>query len=187
MIFGTLMRRAQHSVDTAVSHAINKVLIALPFVVAAGFGTAALSLRLNRELGPEIGNLVLAGIFCLVGLIAAFALRTRADHPAVAEPQAATSEEKVQSAASEPMTPADRELLMAALTTAAPIALPGILRILLRNLPLLAVVVALGYVFLYGTSSPAGGDGVDADGGDPDASATQSMADDLQMAAANAA
>ena len=146
-MFGSLFRRAQATVDNAIDHVVNRVLVAIPFIVAAGFGTAALSMRLNREFGAEMGSLILAGGFVAVGLVVALIVRSRMDHPAEPTAEDAETVDRNAEQVADPGLPnVDRELLMAALTTAAPIALPSVFRALLRNLPLVAAIAAAGFV-----------------------------------------
>ena len=59
-MFRMLFRRAQATVDRAIDGLMLRVIVAIPFLIAAGFGTAALAIWLNREYGPETGSLILA-------------------------------------------------------------------------------------------------------------------------------
>lgn len=146
-MLGSLFRRAQATVDNAIDHLVNRALVAIPFLIAAGFGTAALSMRLNREFGAEIGSLILAGGFIVVGLLVALIVHSRTSKPVEAATETAeTAERNAEEAADPALANVDRELLMAALTTAAPIALPGLLRALLRNLPIVAAVAAAAFI-----------------------------------------
>lgn len=159
-MFGSLFRRAQATVDNAIGQIVNRAIVAIPFLVAAGFGTAAVAMRLNRELGSETGSLVLAGAFAVIGLITALVVHMKSEKPAAmgdeAEHEAAPD---TATAAAEPGTSdIDRELVMAALTTAAPIALPGLLRTLGRNLPLVAAIAAAAFVIAR-DNGPAAGHG----------------------------
>lgn len=146
-MFGSLFRRAQATVDNAIGQVVNRAIVAIPFLVAAGFGTAAVAMRLNRELGPETGSLVLAGAFGVIGLLTALVVHLRREKPAalIDEPtdmpsaEAAGVTEEVKSA------DFDRELVMAALTSAAPIAIPGLLRTVGSNLPLVAAIAAAAF------------------------------------------
>lgn len=154
-IFSRLLNRAQASVDTAIDHAVNRVLIAIPFLIAAGFATAALAHRLTREFGVETGNLMIAGMFAVVGLMLAVLLRTRtpqATDNAASEPEALRSDAS-ESEAGAAFGDADRELMMAALTSAAPIAIPALLRFVVRNLPL--VLAIFGALFVMTRQSDA--------------------------------
>ncbi len=147
-MFGFLFRRAQATVDRAVDNIVHRIIIAIPFLIAGGFGTAALTLWLNREYGAETASLILAGGFAVLGLVAWLIFRPHAAAPAESS---GTAEEPVQaSAAASAEGPdfsgADRELIMAALTSAAPIALPAIVRTIGRNLPLVAAVAAAAFI-----------------------------------------
>lgn len=168
MLFGALIHRAQESVDTVIAQTLNRVIIGVPFVIAGGFGTAALWIYLEGAYGALIANLALTALFVLVGLVLALSLNTGASASAGADAtDSSTGTGHAPGAADEapskPMSAADRELLMTTLTTAAPIALPGLLRILLRNLPLLAVIAAVA--FLISRSVTGGADS------EPDAAA----------------
>jgi len=153
-MLGSLFRRAQATVDNAIDNVVNRALVAIPFLIAAGFGTAALSMRLNREFGAETGSLMLAGGFILVGAVVALIVNMRAAKPTEAVAEAADTAERAAEDAADPgLANVDRELLMAALTTAAPIALPGLLRALLRNLPIVAAVAAAGFIISRGVGT----------------------------------
>ena len=155
-MLGSLFRRAQATVDSAIEQVVNRAIVAIPFLIAAGFGTAALSMRLNREFGAETGSLILAGGFLVLGIFTALFVYARSDSPAEAAADAAESAERTAEEAADPaMANVDRELLMAALTTAAPIALPGLLRALVRNLPIVAAIAAAGFVMSRGMDSDA--------------------------------
>ena len=67
-MFGMLFRRAQATVDRAIDGLVTRAIVAIPFLVAGGFGTAALALRLNREFGAETASLIMAGGFVGLGL-----------------------------------------------------------------------------------------------------------------------
>lgn len=147
-MFDSLRRWAQSTIDRAIGEVISRAIVVIPFLVAAGFGTAALSIRLNRELGPETGALILAAGFAALGLVAALVVYLRSDAATEngeepAEPLAGDASEASDASS---LANVDRELLMAALTSAAPIALPGLMRMAVRNLPLIAAVAAAAFV-----------------------------------------
>ncbi len=74
-MFAALFNRAQATVDNAIGQAINRAIVAVPFVIAGAFATAALTIRLTRILGDEYGYLAIAGIFVIVGLVAALVMQ----------------------------------------------------------------------------------------------------------------
>ena len=151
-MFNAIFRKAQVTVDHAIGQAVNRVVVAIPFLVAAGFATAALTLRLVREFGAELGLVCVALLFALLGLIcAAFmssATRMMEDGSAQTNVEAADgggvkSDDVLETGG----TSVDKELVTAALTTVAPMALPAIFRALGRNLPLVAALAALLFIF----------------------------------------
>lgn len=170
-MLGAIFRRAQDTVDTAVGLAFSRVLIATPFLIAAAFAVSALSVRLNREFDAEIANLMLAGLFVVVGVITAgiVSLRNNSVAAGTSAPALEQQAPLTSDAAAGPsaaidglsFSPEDRELLLAALTTTAPIALPAMFRVMWRNLPLLLTLgAALFMVFrtlqtTAGTEQPA--------------------------------
>ena len=76
-MFASLFKRAEASVDNAVGDLGNRIVIAVPFLIALGFGAYSLSLTWIRFYGPEVGNLLVAAAFSVVGLIAAIVVKTR--------------------------------------------------------------------------------------------------------------
>lgn len=152
-MFGALLRKAQSSVDNAVSQIVGRVLIAIPFLVAAGFATAALHSRVSAIYGAEAANLGIAGLYTLLGIVTAIVVSSRGgdSQKMEAEPQPAAASE--QSEPRRPMSATDRELLMAALTSAAPIVAPTVLRMVVRNLPLIAAVGAALFVMTQSSGS----------------------------------
>jgi hypothetical protein len=143
----SLFRRAEATVDNAIASVLARALVAIPFLVAAGFGTAALAIYAYDSFGVAGGNLLMAGVFCLVGLICAAVvavqLRSKSgtDAPSGEQPAADAA------AGSKPLfDPVDRDVMAAVATAVGPMALPLVLRTVMRNLPLLAAIAAAGFV-----------------------------------------
>lgn len=150
-MFNALFAKAQATFDSVVGQAIERVVVVIPFLVAAGFGTAAMSVWLVRELGEERGYLVMAAFFAAVGGLLAIIMLKRPTPAEVASEQTTTSEFPTESSVDGDtgvlaFSGADKELLVAALTTAAPAALPGLVGLILRNVPFIAVILAFLYV-----------------------------------------
>lgn len=165
-MFQAIIARAKDAVGDVVAHAAVRALLAVPFVIAGGFGIAGLYLRLTREYGAESASLLMAFLFLVIGSVALaiLSLRKHYDAPEAAEESAAESESGASTAEASSFvpsfTPAEKDLLLAGLTTAAPIAFPQLVRILLRNLPLLAVIAAAVFV-LTRSSTGAQSQGVE--------------------------
>lgn len=161
-MFGMLFRRAQATLDRTIEGMVNRAIVAVPFLVAGGFATAALAIRLNRDYGPETGSLILGGAFAALGLVAALVVRARSEGPVEGVGASATTaapEPEAADAADEPadFAKADRELLLAALTSAAPIAVPALVRTVGRNLPLVAALAAAAFIIVRGSTQDGGG------------------------------
>ena len=154
-MFRMLFRRAQATLDRTIEGMVNRAIVVVPFLIAGGFGTAALAIRLNRDYGPETGSLILGGAFAALGLVAALAVRARSESLVEGEgplDTAAAPELEADAAAADTtdFAKADRELLVAALTSAAPFAVPALVRTVGRNLPLLAALAAAAFVIARG-------------------------------------
>ncbi len=158
-MFGSIFRRAQATVDNAISQFVYAVIVAVPLLIATGFGTAALLRHLDREFGTDTAYLILAGVFAMMSLIAMLVLNIRPRSvAAAAEPVADEASDASTADQLGAMSSSDRELLMSALTTAGPYALPGLLRIVMRNLPLILAVLAAVFVM----TRPAGASDTEA-------------------------
>src|SRR6185437_7341456 len=145
-MFANLFKRAEASVDSAIGDLGNRVIIAIPFLAALGFGAASLTFYVTRIYGPEIGNLIVAGAFCLVGFIIALVVKVRKQsNSSAAETinSAAAPEEN----AGPPQSMLDDETIMSVMTSAAPIILPAVLRTGLKNWPIILAALAGLYVF----------------------------------------
>lgn len=151
-MFGSLFRQAQATVDNAIGQALNRIVVAVPFIVALGFATAALSGWLSRTYGSETSNLILAAAYTGLGLFAALVVSASgnggvtAAGEAAAEASGAAEGSTATDAPSPGFAEADRDLLITALSTAAPVALPLAIRSILRNLPLVLVVAIVAFI-----------------------------------------
>jgi len=147
-MFASLFKRAEASVDNAIGDLGNRVVITIPFLVALGFGAASLAAFLNRLYGPELGNLLVALSFCLLGGIVALVvkMRRRASTPS-SETAERVAEEEPAAEAGETTSIFDDDALMAVLSAAAPIIVPAALRTGLKNWPVLLLLAATIYLF----------------------------------------
>jgi hypothetical protein len=152
-VFASLFARAEASVDNAIGDLGNRVLITIPFIVAFGFAAASLSIYANRIYGAEVGNLVVAAAFVVLGGVIALVVKMRKTSAVDrAEPEPPPVEEPLISAKSI----FDNEQLMGIMSTAAPILLPALLRTATKNWPLVLAVAAGVYVFSLPEDKEAG-------------------------------
>jgi hypothetical protein len=164
-VFGLLVRKAQATVDNAIGQLVNGIIVAVPLLVAAGFATASLSGWLHRHYEPELSNLILAGGFGGIGLLAALVVNATGTKSAT-PPEQPKADAKAQAEAVPNESGATRsqdiELLIASLTSAAPIAVPMVFRSLLRNLPVVLVILVAAFILTRPGVSDAESSGEDA-------------------------
>ena len=143
-MFASLFKRAEASVDSALGELGNRVLIAIPFIVAIGFAAASFSSFANRTYGPEIGNLIVAAAFVLLGFVVAVIVKMR--KRSTASPsmeEEAVPEEPLHTGPSF----LEDDKVMSIVSAAAPIVLPAMLRTATKNWPLILAAAAGLYVF----------------------------------------
>jgi hypothetical protein len=149
-----IINRAEHSIDALASKYVMRVLVAVPLVVALGFGTAAAAVRLSQDYGSTTAYTILAAAFAGIGLAAASAVALsgpkRVGPADTAEPVALTDDTSGMTSSFDP------QVLLAAVGAIGPAALPGLLRLLARNLPLVLAVVILAFLLFSKTEEGEG-------------------------------
>lgn len=158
-MFGSLFRQAQETVDSAIYGLVNRLMIALPLLVALGFTTAAIAVWLYREFDGITANLILAAGFAAIGLIAAMVLNSNQQQSATSDDSSTASNDTTTAGdqASTAGAKVDSELLMSTLRSAAPIAVPPMLRGAARNWQLI-LALAIGAVVVAQTAIAATSD-----------------------------
>ena len=144
-MFQAIVQKAEGAVSSALGAVVWRAAVAVPLVIAGGFGIAALTVTLSQAYGPALAYNVMAGLFVAVaGITAAIMSRKEQDAEAEADEPGPTL---VENAAELAAPLLDRDTIVPLLATAGPVALPALLRTAARNLPLLvmAVLVALFY------------------------------------------
>jgi hypothetical protein len=151
-MFQGLFQRAENKLDSVVAKYVGRVTVALPLIVAGGFATAALTVKLVDMYGAVAGYSLMAALFALIGLVTMAIVGTEArstSEAASAEPSAIASEEASKESSSDPDLLASELLtpeVRAFLSSAAPMALPSIARGVGRNLPLILILALIGFV-----------------------------------------
>lgn len=148
-----LFKRAENKIDSVVAKYVGRVTVAIPLLIAGGFATAALTVKLVEMYGAVTGYAIMAAVFGVIGLVTMAAVETEArpaETGSTAEPSAAaasgetgqTADDSADLLASDLLTPEVRAFL----SSAAPMALPGIARGVGRNLPLILILALIGFV-----------------------------------------
>jgi hypothetical protein len=151
-MFQGLLKRAERSIDSAVTKVVDRALMAAPFVVAGGFATAALTVWLVEHYGQVTAYTLMAGAFALIGLITMAVLgmgnaAQASSESAASEPeQTANASDDADAASDMDLTALLTPEVRAILASAAPAAVPGIARGVTRNLPLILLLAVVGFV-----------------------------------------
>jgi hypothetical protein len=145
-MFRGLINDAKSAASSLVLKYVARASVAIPFVIALGFGLAALTVWLVNQYGYVTGYLLMAGGLAAIGVIAALVVSFREHEEEVAEEaaeQADTSSVATDVAAQAPLA------LLGALFT-----MPGgassalkVAQVLGRNFPLVLLLVVMGALF----------------------------------------
>jgi hypothetical protein len=166
-MFRGLINDAKAAAGSLVGKYLVRASVAVPFVVAIGFGIAAVTLMLVDRFGAINAYLMAAGGFTVIGLIAAFVVSVKEQEEEVAETKAEASDTAsvATDAAAQAAVQAPLALLGALLSTpAGPSALAGGAKMLARNIPLVVLLVLIGMLF-WPTGQQA--DASDSESDDP--------------------
>jgi hypothetical protein len=159
-MFEGIIRRAQQSVDQVLAKLAGRAAVAVPFLVAFGFATAAAAIWLVREFGAVTGNLIMAVAFAILGSIAA-AVVARSQAPSEPSPAEvrAEAEAREAAAAGEPEDAFDYNALLSdsaqkLALAAGPALVPLVFRFVARNLPLLISLVLAMFFLTRAKTEP---------------------------------
>jgi uncharacterized membrane protein len=145
-MFRRLINDAKSAVASVVLKYIARASVAVPFVVAAGFAIAAITLMLIERFGAITAYWLMAGGLALIGIVAAVVVSVKEHEEEVAEEKAVQAD--TQAVAGEVALQAPMALLGALLSSPlGPSSALSVLRVLGRNLPLVLLLVMIGALF----------------------------------------
>jgi hypothetical protein len=149
-MFRGLVNDAKAAAGSLVAKYLARATVAVPFVVALGFATAAITLMLVNRFGAITGSWIVAGGFTLIGLVATLAVTVKEQEEEVAEKQAeeadtagVAADAAAQAAAQAPLA------LLGALfaTPTGPGTLAGSVKLVARNVPLVVLLALIALLF----------------------------------------
>lgn len=151
-MFKGLINDVKAAAASFVGTYLARVSVAVPFLVALGFATAAIALELTERFGARNALWMLAGGFCAIGLLAAFAVTMKEQQE---EMQAAEEQQRSEggigemtsAAASEAATQLPAALLSAFMQNPSSLSsLSGlpVARTVSRHMPLLLLLLLVG-------------------------------------------
>lgn len=154
-MFQGLLKRAERSLDQVIARVLGRALVAVPLLVAAGFATAALTVKLVEMYGAVAAYGVMAALFGVIGLatmaiVAAGAVEPAAETSTAASGDESTGQSEGLADATAFLTPEVRSVL----ASVAPMALPGVARGVGRNLPLVLILALIAFVISRFAESP---------------------------------
>lgn len=150
-MFRGLINDAKSAAGAVVAKYAARASVAVPFLVALGFATAALTLTLADALGSIAAYWMVAGGFTAIGLVAAAAVTAQEQDEAIADEAARSTDNAAvaSNAAAQAIAQAPLALLGALMTTTGgPAAAMSLIRALGRNLPLVLLLVMISVLFL---------------------------------------
>ena len=149
-MFRTLINDAKAAAGAVIGKYAVRASVAVPFVVAAGFGTAALTLVLVERFGSVAAYGIMAGGFAAAGLIAAAVVSVKEQEEAAADSAAEKNDtaEVATYAAAQAAVQVPLALLGTLLTTPlGPGAAVSGAKMLGRNLPLVLLLALVALLF----------------------------------------
>lgn len=157
-MFQGLLKRAERSLDQVIARFLSRALVAVPLIVAAGFATAALAVKLVELYGPFAAYVCMAALFAVIGLVTMAVVSSGSQANNEAETGEATSttsdseaaQNEGSGGAADFLTPEIRSLL----TSIGPAALPPVARGVGRNLPLIFFLAVVAYIISRFSGAP---------------------------------
>jgi hypothetical protein len=156
-MFRGLINDAKSAAGSLVAKYLARASVAVPFVVALGFATAAVTLVLVDRFGAITAYWLVAAGFTLIGLLATFVITVKEQEEEIAEKVAEstdtagmTSDAAGQAAAQVPLA-----VLGALLSSpVGPGAVAGGLKMAARNIPLVVLLALIGMLFWPSQAEP---------------------------------
>ena len=149
-MFRGLINDAKSAAGAVVAKYAVRASVAVPFLVAVGFATAAAVLMLTERFGAMTAYWIMAGSFTAIGLVAALVVGLKEQEEEVAEAVAEKSD--TAAVATDAAAQAAVQMPIALLGTllsspAGPVSVSGLARMVGRNLPLVALLALIALIF----------------------------------------
>jgi hypothetical protein len=155
-MFRGLINDAKSAAGSLIAKYLARASVAVPFIVAVGFATAAITLTLVDRFGGIVASWIVAGGFTLIGLVATLVITVKEQEEEVAEKQAekvdtadVATDAAAQAAAQMPLA-----LLGAVLSSPmGPSTVVGGAKMAARNIPLIVLMALIALLFWPSKSS----------------------------------
>ena len=150
-VFRGVINDAKSAAGALIAKYTARASVAVPFVIALGFATAAVTVLLVDRLGAIAAYSAIAVAFTIVGLLAIFTVQANEHHHEVVDKAAAIEEQaNVTSVAASEGAAQVPLALMATLMSAVggPTSTLAIARLVGRNLPIIALAAVIGVLLI---------------------------------------
>jgi hypothetical protein len=149
-MFQGIINNAKAAAGSMVAKYAARASVAVPFIVALGFATAAVTLMLVERFGHQNAYFMVAGGFTVIGLLAALIVRTKEHDEVVAEEQSTATD--TAGVATDTAAAAAMQMPLAFLgailsSPVGPSSLLTLVRVIGRNLPLALLLAGIGVLF----------------------------------------
>jgi hypothetical protein len=148
-VFRTLINDAKSAAGAVIGRYAIRASVAVPFIVAAGFATTAITVMLVDRFGAVAAYSLMAGGFALAGLLAAalVTFKEQEEERADAEAEKSDTADVLSDAASQAATQLPLAVLGTLMTSPfGPSAAASGARLLARNFPLVLLLVLIGFL-----------------------------------------
>jgi hypothetical protein len=149
-VFRTLINDAKSAAGAVIGRYAIRASVAVPFVVAAGFATTAITVMLMDRFGAVAAYSLMAGGFATIGLLATALVSFKEQEEELADTEAEKSDtaDVLSDAATQAATQLPLAVLGTLMTTPfGPSAAASGARLLARNFPLVLLLVLIGFLF----------------------------------------
>jgi hypothetical protein len=170
-MFKGLIDDAKAAAGSLVAKYLARASVAVPFIAALGFATAAITVMLVERFGHIAAYWMVGGGFALVGLVAAVLVGVKEHEEEIAEKEAEERDtaEVATSAAAQAAVQLPIALLGAVLSSpSGPGTVTGAIRVLGRHIPLVILLALIALLFWSPKPTEAEAAEADADPPDPE-------------------
>ncbi len=161
-MFRGLLNDAKSAASALIAKYLARASVAVPFLIAAGFAVAAITLMLVEQYGHIAAYWIMAGGLALIGAVASLVVSVKEQDEEAAEKAAEEAEAASPSAAAavaEAATQAPLAMLGAlSALPVGPASLMPAVRLLARNLPLVVLLTLIAMLFWPTDSAEAAGE-----------------------------
>jgi hypothetical protein len=150
-MFKGLLNDAKSAMGSLIARYLARASVAVPFLIAAGFAIAAITLMLVEQYGQVTAYWIMAGALAMIGALASLVVSVKEQGEEAAEQAAAETADSSASTATAAVAEAAAQNPMALLTMLSalpmgPASLVPALRLVARNIPLVVLLAAITFL-----------------------------------------